>query len=121
MSCALHLLYTLYLLLVYQVHFRSSDSRSWGLGTPALRDPVSFYGRKRRKTHNLTQDHGKRKMMISTKVLKNGPYGPGLIKNAYAGSCANDESTECQMTSVLLRICAKGPKLGEAGKTRSDI
>ena len=59
--------------------------------------------------------------MISTKVLKNGPYGPGLIKNAYAGSCAHDESPECQMTSVLLRICAEGPKLGEAEKTRSDI
>ena len=60
-------------------------------------------------------------MMISTKVLKNGPYGPGLIKNAYEGRCANNEGTECQITSILLRICAEGPKLGEAGKTRSDI
>ena len=121
MSCALQLLCTLFLLLVYQFHFRSSDIRSWRLGTPTLRGLVSFYSRKRRKTHSLTQDHGKRKMMISTKVLKSGPYGTGLIKNAYAGRCANYESTDCQMTSILLRICAEGPKLGEAGKTRSDI
>ena len=48
MSCALHLLCTLFLLLVYQFHLRSSNIRSQRLGTPALRVPVSFYSRKRR-------------------------------------------------------------------------
>ena len=35
-SSALHLLCTLLLLLLHQLHLRSSGIRSWGLGTPAL-------------------------------------------------------------------------------------
>lgn len=30
----------------------------------------------------MTQDHGKRKTMIPTKVLEHGPYRPGLILKA---------------------------------------
>ena len=35
-SSTLHLLCTLFLLLLYQLHLRSSGIRSWSLGTPAL-------------------------------------------------------------------------------------
>ena len=35
-SRALHLLYTLFLVLLHQLHFRWSGIRSWRLGTPAL-------------------------------------------------------------------------------------
>ena len=35
-SNALHLLCTLFLLLLYQLHLRSSGIRSWRLGNPAL-------------------------------------------------------------------------------------
>lgn len=41
--------------------------------------------------------------MISTKVLKSGPYGPGLIKNAYEGRCANNGDTKGQATLMLLK------------------
>ena len=35
-SSALHLLCTLFLLLLHELHIRSAGSRSWRLGTPAL-------------------------------------------------------------------------------------
>ena len=38
-SSALHLLCTLFLLLLHQHHLISSDSRSWKLGIPALDNP----------------------------------------------------------------------------------
>ena len=36
-SSILHLLCTLFLFLLHQLHLRSSDNRSWRLGTPALK------------------------------------------------------------------------------------
>ena len=38
-SSTLSLLHTLFLLLLHQLHLRSSGIRSWRLGTPVLRDP----------------------------------------------------------------------------------
>ena len=39
-SSALHLLCTLFLLLLHQLHLRSSSIRSWRLGTPALENNI---------------------------------------------------------------------------------
>lgn len=54
--------------------------------------------------------------MISTKVLKSGPYGPGLIKNVYEGRCANNGDTEGQATSMLLKNLCRGSKAGRGRK-----
>ena len=41
-SCASHLLCTLFVLLLHQLHLRSPDSRFWRLGTPAVGSCVSW-------------------------------------------------------------------------------
>ena len=45
-SSSLHLLCTLFLLLLHQLHLRSSGVRSWRLGAPDLKDTVNVISEK---------------------------------------------------------------------------
>lgn len=60
--------------------------------------------------------------MISTKVLENGPYDPGLIKTKQNKTKQKTlmVDVEGQATSMLLKNLCRGCKLGEAEKTGND-
>ena len=44
----LHLLHTLFLLLLHQLYLRSSNIKSWRLGTPVIKDMYGGQGQKKK-------------------------------------------------------------------------
>ena len=74
-SSTLHLLCTLFLLLLHQLHLRSSGIRSWSLGTPALWNSKIFQAHllllcPRPKISNLSMEYFKVEIVFRSQGLR---------------------------------------------------